>query len=430
MFLKRFLWAGVCACLALPVWATDSRAVSLSISASGAQQIDPSLTAFIEQVWAESPAVQGAQAALEAAQARVEGADKPLHNPALEFDTERTDINTTSLGFSQTLDWSDKRGALSRIAKQELQAAGAGVLKQRQSVAVEALQALAGYFTALETQALTQRRSELMQGFVDAAKQRRAAGDLAALDVTLAQVAYSEALMAQAASESELAQREAALQAVSGLTLAQWPPLPSELAAPPAQVNPALLESLPELAVLRGRRETARARINLAERQGRMDPTFGVRAGREDSETLLGLSFEIPLFVRNNFKAEVRAASQDAIVEDQIYRDAHRRAAARLNGALGRFLNTSRAWQAWLATGQQARREQMKLLELMWQAGELTATDYLIQAKQNIDTQAAATALMGEVWQSAIAWLDASGQVGQWLGVAPTTAAQTKNFGE
>lgn len=433
MFFKKCLLTGVLACLVLPAWAViapEYKEVPLSISADAAKKVDVSLQAFIQKVWMESPAVQGAQAAVEAARARAEGAGRPLYNPDLELEAERTDINTTSIGFSQTLDWSDKQEALTRIADQEVRAATAELWETRQRIAVETLGALTQYFTAQEMQTLALRRSQLMKGFIDTVQQRQAAGDMGALEGTLAQVTYSEALMQQAASESELAEAEAALQAVTGLDLGRWPQLPSELAPPPEQVDSALLQSLPALAVLRSRWEAAKGRIRLAEREGRANPTLGIRAGREDSETLLGLSLEIPLFVRNNFKAEVLAASHEAVGEELVYRDAHRRAKARLDGSLGRFQNTTRAWRAWVATGQQAHREQMNLLEQMWQAGELTATDFLIQAKQNIDTQVAATALMGEVWQAAMAWLDASGQVERWLGIAPTTPAQTKNFGE
>ncbi|NOX75422.1 MAG: TolC family protein, partial [Gammaproteobacteria bacterium] len=359
---------------------------------------------------------------------RAEGADKPLHNPALAVDAQRTNINTTTFGLSQTLDWSDKRGAFVDIAEQELKAAESGFRETRQRVAVEAFEALVRYFTAHEMQTLAMRRSELMKGFIDAVEQRRAAGDLGALDVTLAQVVYSEALMAQASSESERAEAKADLLAVSGLAADRWPQLPNELAPPPRQADPALLENLPQLAVLRNRMDAARARIKLAQRQGRVDPTLGIRAGREASENLLALSIEIPLFVRNNFKTVARAASQDAVVEEQIYRDAHRRARAQLNGALSRFENTSRAWRNWAATGQQALHRQMSLLEQMWQAGELTATDFLIQAKQNIDTQTTATTLMGDVWQSAIGWLAASGQIESWLGLS--TRDTDTNSGE
>lgn len=421
IILHRVFSLGVCACLALPAWAVitpKSKEAPLSIRADAKRRADPPLQGFIQQIWSKSPVVQGGQAALEAAQARAEGANKPLHNPALELDAEGAGADTTTIGFSQTLDWSDKQGALRRVAGQEVQEAEAALIGIRQGIALEALGALARFSTARDMQVLARRRSQLMKGFIGAVKQRQVAGDVAALDVTLAQVAYSEALMVQAAGESELAEAEAAVQAVSGLPMASWPQLPHKLAPPPKRADAALLESLPELAVLRGRMEVAKARIDLAERKGRIDPTIGVRAGREDSETLLGLTIEIPLFVRNNYKAEVRAASHEAVVEEQAYRDAYRRAKAHFTGALGRFKHTSRAWIAWIATGLQAHREQMRLLEVMWQAGELSATDFLIQAKQNIDTQTAATTLMGEVWQAAIAWQAASGQIEHWLGLA------------
>jgi cobalt-zinc-cadmium efflux system outer membrane protein len=154
-------------------------------------------------------------------------------------------------------------------------------------------------------------------------------------------------------------------------------------------------------------------------------PTVGIRAGREGTDTLLGVSLEIPLFVRNDFKAGVRVASYEASVAQQAYQVAYRRAQARLNGSLGRYQNTKRAWNVWVTEGQEAQREQVDLLDKMWQAGELTATDYLIQAKQSIDTQKAATLLMGEVWQAKIAWLDASGQVTHWLKMPTIEQAMT-----
>ena len=432
MIFKKVLLATLLAILVWPAWATiEPEKTPLSISIDGIQKIDASLQAFIQQVWVESPAIQGAKAAVNAAQARVEGADRPLYNPALSLEAERTDVNTAIVGLSQTLDWGNKRNAQTDIAKQRLQAAISALQESQQRIALETLKALAQYTTAQEMQRLALRRSQLMKGFVDTVQQRQAAGDMGALEGALAQVTYSEALMQQAASESGLAEAGAALQAVTGMTLGlnlqQWPQLPGELAAPPAQADPALLQFSPTLAVLRSRMETAKARIRLAEREGSADPTIGIRAGRDGSETLLGLSFEMPLFVRNNFKADVRAVTHEAMAEELAYHDAQRRAKARLEGSLGRFQHTTRAWQSWVASGQQAHREQISLLEQMWQAGELTATDYLIQAKQNIDTQSAATTLMGEVWQAAISWLEASAQVERWLGFA---ARQTTNSGE
>ncbi len=432
MFLKRVLSVCLLACMALPAWAgvaPDYKESQLTVVSYAKQKIDRPLQQFIRDIWAQSPAIKQAQAQVDIARARAEGADMPLYNPDLALDFERTEIDTTSIGISQTLDWSDKRHSRSDIAGQKLKAAEAALQDARQRVAARALNALNHYVTASEMQQLSRQRSLLMKDFVATVKQRQAAGDMGALDGTLAQVAYSEALMQQAASESDLAEAEAELQAVSGLDADAWPGLPDELIAPPEQIDmDRLLQSLPELMVLRSRVEAAKAGIRLAERERKADPNIGVRAGVEDSEALFGITLEIPMFVRNSFKAEVQAASHEVVEKEQAYSDAMRQARARLDSSLQRFRNTVRAWSSWQSAGQQAHRKQMSLLKQMWQAGELTATDYLIQAKQNIDTQVAATTLKGEVWQAAIAWLDASARVERWLDIVPV--AQTENIGE
>lgn len=414
--------------LGLPAWAVTPMAPPQSVSAStAAAHNNPELRTFVQRVWNENPAIQGAQAAVDAAAARFEGSASPLHNPSLELDAERTDINTITIGLTQTIDWSDKQGALRRVADQDVLIVKAQLEQVRQDIAAETLAALARFYTARETQALARRGSQLMSGFANAAKRRQIAGDVEALDVTLAEVAYSEALMALAASESELAEAEAALQAVSGLVDIHWPALPDELAAPPDGIDPSWLEGLPELIILRRSADAANARLDLAKRDGKVDPTIGLRAGREDTETLVGLSIEIPLFVRNDYSSSARAAAHDVVADEQAYQDAYRRANARLSGALGRYKNVTRAWRAWLATGRDAQREQMDLLEKLWAAGELTATDFLVQSKQNIDTQAAATVLKGQVWEAAIAWLSAAGQIERWLGFE--TANNELNLG-
>jgi len=434
MFLKKCVLASVFACLALPAWSdavSDAEIRSDTGLTTANLHAQTALRTFIERVWGESPAVQGAQAAVEVARARGEGAGRPLYNPSLELNAERTNINTRSIGFSQTIDWSDKRGSRRAIASSEIKAAEAALMATRQRIAVEALDALARNLTARKTLELALRRAHLMNRFADTVQQRYSAGDMRALDASLARVAYSEALMQLATRESELAATEAELRAVSGLDLTSWPLLPKELAPPHEKPDEtALLEALPELIVLHTRMAAARARIQLAKLERRPDPTIGIRGGRDGSENLWGLSLQIPLFVRNNFSTEVQAAAHEAFQEEQAYRNAYRRAQARIEGAWIRLQNADGAWRGWLATGQQAHSEQVTLLKQMWQAGELTATDYLIQAKQNVDTQVSATALAGEVWQAAIAWLDASGQVGRWLDITPAVSEKTTNSGE
>ncbi|HEC18355.1 MAG TPA: TolC family protein [Gammaproteobacteria bacterium] len=419
MLLTRIFPTLVGVCLLLPITGMAGGSTSQGRLASETSiTIDSELSAFIQAVWRESPAIQEARAALDAARARTEGAGRPLHNPSLELDTERTDISTSSIGLSQTLDWSDKQGALEDIARREQQAAQANFHEVRRATTLETLEALVDFSTARETLSLAKHRTKLMQTLVDTARQRQAAGDLQALDVTLAQVAYSEALMAQVAAQNALVEAEVALQAVSGLKQPRWPLLPDVHLARVSDTDTAMFERLPSLVMLRSQMDAARARTRLAKKAGSIDPTLGVRAGKEDTENLFGLSLEIPLFVRNNFSSEARAASFEALAAEQAYRNAYRRAQARLSGAFQRFENTRQAWRSWRENGAPAQRKQMQLLDQLWQAGELSVTDYLIQAKQNIDTQEAAAQLLGETRRTQFAWLAAANLIEVWLGLA------------
>ncbi|MBL4743063.1 MAG: hypothetical protein JKX87_00225 [Cycloclasticus sp.] len=70
-------------------------------------------------------------------------------------------------------------------------------------------------------------------------------------------------------------------------------------------------------------------------------------------------------------------------------------------------------------------------MERLWRAGELSTTDYLVQLKQSLDTQASAIEQKTQLWQSWTQWLIASGEINQWLtnndNVTGNTATQSGN---
>lgn len=422
MFLINFSLVGFLTCLIAPTWAVAALDAESRLPAGAGttgRQPQTALHIFVERVQAESPVIHGAQAAIEAAQARLDGARRPLYNPGLALDAERTDVNTTSIGLSQTIDWGDKRRVRYRMAETELAAARAELAVVRRQVISEVLASLARYQTARERRKLAVRRTRLMRDFAETAKQRQQAGDVSQLDLALARVAYTEARMQQGNTDAALIAAETALRGVSGIVRRVWPSLPEALPVLPESIDiDAFVNNLPELTAQRRRIETAKARIELTRRERRPDPTIGVRGGREDSDMLLGLTLEVPLFVRNSFRAEVQEASQEALQAEQLMRENRRRAQARLEGTMAGYRAAAAAWRVWVEAGQSSLSEQIGLLEKLWKVGELSATEYLIQAGQNVDTQATAAELAGQVWLAAIDWLDASGQIEQWLNQA------------
>lgn len=400
MSLKHLFLAGLLACLTLPAWAAPP-------------PTSAAIDDLLRQVWESHPGIQAAQSAIDAARARSKAAGKPIYNPELEVDAERTAVNTISVGINQTIDWGDKRDAQRQMGNSEVLVAQAELAGLRLQVASELLTALAGYQSAQEQRQLAMHYSELMGQLVETTEQRYAAGDLGQLDVALAQVAYSESRMQVARREAEVARQHASLVAASGLSLSQWPSLPSPPPAPPAEPQrDILLARLPQLIAQQARIANARGGIELARASRSADPTFGLRGGAEENDLLLGLSFSMPLNVRNNFTAEVTAASQQAVQEEKILLDLHRLAASRFDGGLSVYRLTHRAWRQWQDTGQGNLTQQLSLVQRIWEAGELSTTNYLLQTGQNINTQITAAELKGDLRLAWVAWLRASGQIG------------------
>ncbi len=110
MFKQYLITVVAAACLVIaPATVAESSTVA-----------SPALSGWINAVLSQNPEIQAAQAAVDAAGGRLRAADQPLFNPELEFDYENSEIDTTTGGLSQTIDWSDKRGARTAVADFEL----------------------------------------------------------------------------------------------------------------------------------------------------------------------------------------------------------------------------------------------------------------------------------------------------------------------
>jgi len=132
MLKPYFYWAGICASLFLTPAAYGDTA-------------SPALSRWANTIINSSPQVQAERAALDAAQANARVAKQPLFNPELELDFERTDISTKTASISQTLDWSNKRGAQMTVAAFSVQAAIANLALTRQERASELLSKLSAF---------------------------------------------------------------------------------------------------------------------------------------------------------------------------------------------------------------------------------------------------------------------------------------------
>jgi len=385
---------------------------------------DPSLIALVREVLSSHPEVQAAQAGVDADRARVMAADRPLFNPEIITEFASSDSTDRIVGLSQTLDRANSRDARTAVAESEQRVAMQRLSGSRRDIAVELLVKLAEYETAATAEELALLRVDLMERFADIARQRQAAGDLAQTDLNLANLANAQAQIERARAASDSAAARQALQALMLRPVGEtFPELPSGL--PPIELSDAALNALvnavPEVRVQRVQVEVAEAEVELADRERRANPTLTLSGGEEDGDSTVGLSFSMPLNVRNRFVYEVTAARATREQEARQLDNLMVRARARLEASTQSYSLIRMAWQQWLATGQPNLTQQTDLLDRLWRAGELGATEYLVQLNQTLDTQSTALELRQSLWIAWLEWLASAGQVGAWLGLPVET---------
>jgi len=206
--------------------------------------------------------------------------------------------------------------------------------------------------------------------------------------------------------------------AISQTTSRYWPRLPSHLPKPlkpSSSTQQNWLQKLPVLRVYSARVAAAQARVRVAQTETKPDPTISLRGGTEDKELLVGGSLSIPLFIRNNFQDQVRAANYQEIAVEQMRMNVYRQIKTALEGGLSRYQILYGATHRWQQASKHSLEGGIDLLNRLWTAGELTTTNYLVQLKQRIDSQIAGVELKGKAWQMWFSLMDASGQLNVWL---------------
>jgi cobalt-zinc-cadmium efflux system outer membrane protein len=378
---------------------------------------DPELSGWINEVLTKNPEIQAAQAAVDAASGRRRAADQPMFNPELEIEYENSDTTTTAGGLTQAVDWADKRGARTAVADFEERAAEAELRSMQHSLATDLLEVLANWHAAVAIRKVSERQSSLMTRFTRIVEQRHKAGDLGQMELDLAHLAAAEAAFDQAEANQDLILAQRAVTALAGQNSHGWPALPAQLPAIDSQNMDmdGLLNDLPLIHEAKAQISAARASVELSVREKKPDPTFGFRIGKEDSDTLTGLSFTVPLYVRNTFSAEVDVANASLIEAERAAANVVREARADLVATAAVYQSSRNAWYNWLESGAPRLSERTGLLDRFWQAGELNTTDYLVQLRQALNTEVSAIKQQRRMWEAWSAWLAASGRITQWL---------------
>ncbi len=379
------------------------------------------LESFIAHIWESSPAIAASKARIISAEAGKRAASKWQYNPEIEFGMEDVDgeDKTKTFGISQTIDWSGKARSSGKAASFELQAVRADHEQLRQNTALNVLSTLADYHAAINIYNLATERTNLMERFATLAQKSFKAGDIDRSEYNLAQLALSEAMIVQADTENALSESKQSLNSYIGFTLGSdfaLPKLPKILPDLPNDFdNEQILIGLPYLQAIRSRENAAKTLISEAQKNRLPDPTISLVGGKDTGSDMVGFSVSIPLNIFNSYGAELDQAKADALMQAKEGQNSFHIAKSRLQAAHKSYQLSKKAWANWQANGAQTLSKQTDILDRKFKVGDLSATDYLVQVEQALDTQVAAKELHAKVWKSWFAWLGASGTINQWI---------------
>ncbi|KAA3663440.1 MAG: TolC family protein [Chloroflexi bacterium] len=373
---------------------------------------------FVRDILAIHPALQSAEAALEAAKAQERSADRPLYNPDLDFDAEKASSRTYQAGISQTVDWAGKKKAAYAASGARRLATENEYQIIRNDLTTQILTLLSEYWSAVDLARLASSSVDLMRDFAQQAKSRYDAGDMTQVEYETAVLAYAEVRMRQADVAANLAGVIRELTTLGAREdVRSWPQIPLKVPALPTQPSDVdtLVADLPQVGAANALVAAADAEVDLAKRLKKPDPTFGLRVGEEDDDSLIGLSFSIPLFVRNTFNEDLQASlalrSQAKADAATIKRDAQ----ARLLVAIERYMTMRDGWMVWEESGASSIERRSDALRKLWDAREINISEFLLQVRQTLDTRTTAFELRATVWRAWIEYLNASSQVENWL---------------
>lgn len=393
--------------------------VLLGVSAAAhAAGPPPGVQSAVRELWASSPRIQAAEASLRAAHERASAAARPVYNPSLQIDGENADVDRRTAGASLTLDVTGKRTARLDESAAEVRVREAALALERRDVARDWLKAWAAIAAARGQTTLGRRRVDLMRRFDALAMQRLKVGDISSPERDLAALALGEAQIQQGVLEAQEADALAALAALAGAG-ASTPASVGDDLPPAAAVTPLPLTERAEAIQAQAEQDRADASVVVADRNRRPDPTLSLTGGHVRSgprtDRVIGVSVSLPIPVFNSGRFDVAAARADADAAFAQRESTQRRMDAQLRQAQATYAALRTANASFRDGRAAAFDERTGLLDKLWQAGEISTSDYLVQLKQSLDTALSGIALQNQAWQAWFDYLAAAGRLTGWL---------------
>jgi len=358
----------------------------------------------IAQQIAKHPEVIAAKQAMTGKLYLADGLEKAIYNPELNtvYEREGSD-NNYLIGINQSIDRSNKRGSRTQQAAFARIQAKENYNNIMQNKMAQALTTLVAYQAINDKAKLVLKQEQQLEGLLDIVKQRNKTGDIGQLDTELAYLTLSQKFAQAASIQAEKRRVGAQLKEI----LPEWQltdfNMPDTLFEFNRSFEPeSLANSHPAVLAAKAQWDVMQITAELAQKNKKADPTFGINVGKVASDNLLSLNCSIPLNLRNNFNNEFKAAIQQALAAESNYLSVKRNQYYAIVGsqeAANEYQMRYRKWKN-LMQGRDANSE--NLLQKQWTLGDISTTEYFLTLQQRTEGLLAGIELEQEYQNSLI----------------------------
>lgn len=351
----------------------------------GATQAQPAdWQRWLQSQIQQHPDVIAAREQLQGATATADATEQPLHNPELSSELERVgEEDNYRLGLSQTIDWWDRQGAREQQAVYIRQAAEANYRQMLMIKTAESLSALVEWRATHRAATIAQAQKDQLNTLLELAEKRQKAGDIGSIDAELTFLSLSQQLVQVAKIEVALQKTESRVREL----LPQWSPeeggIPEDFwSSMPQTITEQDLLQHPAVVAAQARWQSIREEAEVTRRAAKAEPTIGLNAGRDGGANAVGLTFSIPLNVRNDYSAETRVANRAALEAEARFLAIYRKQRFNWRAAKAAWQRYEQQFERWQTLAQGRVERSADLLKQQWRSGDLSTTDYLLALNQ------------------------------------------------
>lgn len=370
----------------------------------------------------QHPDIVAARESMNAAVSISKGREKPLYNPELSTEVAREgQTQNYRIGLSQTIDIWDKRSTRQQEAVYSREIAQSEFEFIIQNKQAEALRALVQWQSVTKLADLARHEKMQLEALVALLKKRQQADDLSQLDADLSILNLAQKL-------NSLAKAEVALTSVKSHVdelLPNWTeesaPIPLsfwQLNEDSMTAHTALerrVNQFPEVAAAKAQWMQLQQSAKLAGKNAKAEPTVGFNAGKTGNENVIGLTFSIPLNVRNNFSSEVVAANQDSLAAEAQYMSLRKKYLLSVGASRAALEAYKAHFNRWLDLSKMRGSSSDELLTKLVTTGDYSTSAYLIALQQRSEGLAAGIELETQFRLAFIEWLVQSGSISPLL---------------